>query len=190
MKSALVFFCALLVSLLFSRPLPAQTQGLPPEWDVRDMLTSLTSQTKRLQPLLEQIHPQEWISKGAPDAYAGQLEELRKQIGYLEQTAGELSREPERMTKALETYLRLQSVEVMIDSMADAVRRYQNPAMADLLQGATNDTAKYAGQLRDYLVELVATKEAECDIADKEAQRCRSELIQRPEKPTGKSRQR
>ena len=184
MKPAFAAFSALAVSLLAPWCFPAQSPGLPPEWDVRDMLAALTAQTRRIEPLLAQLHPAEWVARGAPEAYVKQLEQLRKQIGYLDRTAGELSAEPDRMTKALETYLRLQSVEAMAESMVDAVRRYQNPAVADLIQDLINENAKYTQQLRDYLVELVAAKEAECKIANQEAQRCRSELIRQPAKPS------
>jgi len=118
MKPAFAAFSALAVSLLAPWCFPAQSPGLPPEWDVRDMLAGLTAQ------------------------------------------------------------------EAMAESMVDAVRRYQNPAVADLIQDLINENAKYTQQLRDYLVELVAAKEAECKIANQEAQRCRSELIRQPAKPS------
>ncbi len=144
------------------------------------MLRSLKSGSERYQPILEEVKPQEWMAKGAPEAYVKQLKALRDEIGYLQQTADELSKKPDRTTKALEAYLRLQSVNSMMDSIVEGVRRYQNPAVADLLEGIMNENGDIAQQLRDYLVELVASKENECRIANEEAQRCRATLINRP----------
>ena len=56
-------------------------------------------------------------------------------------------------------------------------------ALADKPRRPVGQTAP--GQ---YLVELVAAKEAEFKIADKEAQRCRAELISRPASASGSTR--
>jgi hypothetical protein len=46
--------------------------------------------------------------------------------------------------------------------------------------GVMDENAASAARLRQYLVELAANLEAELQIADKEAQRCRSTLINQP----------
>ena len=188
MKSA--FLVLPLLALLTPSFCAAQPAGVPPEWDVRETLSALTAQTKRLQPILEQVNPREWLDKGAPEAYVDQWTALRNEIGYLERTAGEMSGQPDRITLTLEAFLRLQSVEEMMQSMMEGVRRYQNPALADLLQGVMNENADNSQKLRQYLVELVAMKEAEFKIADQEAQRCRAELISRPASSSGSGRKR
>jgi hypothetical protein len=158
--------------------LPAQEPGIPPTWDVREKLGELIEQTKRFEPLLEQVKPDEWVAKGAPDAYIGQLQALKNEIGYLQRTAEELRIKPSRLSKALEAFLRVQAVNSMMSSIVDAVGRYQNPALGDLLQGVAAEVAPFNHNLRDYLVELAVTNEIELKIANEEAQRCRSELIQ------------
>ncbi len=169
-----------LVSIVFGvGALQAQDptpEGVQPVWNVKTMCQELSDQLSRFQPLLEKVNPKEW--KNSADAYAKQLEDLEKQIGYLKRTLDELAADPGRMTKALEGFLRMQTVESMMQSMIAGVRRYQNPAMADLLQGVLNEVGPYAQALQDYLVQLVAQKEAEFKIIDEEAQRCRSQLIQ------------
>ena len=186
MKSA--FLNLPLLALLIPSFCAAQQAGLSPEWEVREMLSALTTQAKRLQPILEQVNPQQWLDQGAPEAYIEQWKAVRNEIGYLERTAGEMSRQPDRITLTLEAFLRLQSVEEMMQSMMEGVRRYQNPALADLLQGVMNENADNSHKLRQYLVELVAMREAEFKIADQEAQRCRSELINRPASASGSAR--
>jgi len=151
-------------------------EGVQPVWNVKTMCRELSDQLSRFDPVLEKVKPREWKQSG--DAYAKQLEDLEKQIGYLKRTLGELAADPGRMTKALEAFLRMQTVESMMRSMIEGVRRYQNPAMADLLEGVLNEVGPYAQALQDYLVQLVAQKEAEFKIIDEEAQRCRKQLIQ------------
>lgn len=180
MKFALSFLAAGLLIPLRPVPALAQSEGLPPVWDIREMLASLNESTERVKPLLEKIDPREWIAKGAPEAYVTQLESLRNEIGYVERAANELSQRPDRISKTLEVFLRLQAVEGMMASITEAVRRYQNPAVADLLQGVMDETSAQRQRLREYLVELVALKETEWKIADEEAQRCRAELANRP----------
>jgi len=170
-----VLFCLLGTSVLF-----AQSDGVAPRWDVKEQLGRLVEQTKEYDPLLGQVSPHEWMEQGAPDGYVKQLELLRNEISYLQRSALELQRKPDRLSKTLEVFLRIQSVEAMVGSMTEAVSRYQNPALADLLQSVTNDVAVHSQHLRDYLVELVNIKESEFAIADQEAQRCRSQLIQGP----------
>jgi hypothetical protein len=166
--------------LLATWPAAAQSGGLRPEWDIRRSLAVLIADSKRLQPMLGEVNPRDWTAKGAPEAYVAQWQALRDEIGYLERTAGELAKRPERLTLALETYLRLQAIEAMMRSFTEGVRRYHNPAVADLLLGVMDENAASAAKLREYLVELAANLEAELQILDKEAQRCRADLINRP----------
>ena len=163
--------------LVFPLALTAQEGGLTPQWSIRETLESLNTQTSRLEPLLEQVDPAAWSSKGAPEAYVDQWKALRAEISYLKRSVNELSAKPDTMTKTLEAFLRLRAVEDMMQSFLEGIHRYHNPAVADLLSGIMNESAGNRGQLQNYLVELVAQKEVELKIADREAQRCRKELI-------------
>ena len=152
-------------------PLHGQA-GLPPEWEVRQQLADLTSQTQRLAPLVEKIEPANW--SGDPSAYVAQRKSILSQIQDASQVVSALSRQPERMTLALDVYFRLQTLESQVLSFSDGIRRYQNPAVADLLTSLTNETAASRERLREYVKELVAMREQERDLLEKEAQRCRS----------------
>lgn len=169
-----------LICLTAGAALGSQATGLQPEWDVRQTLAVLIADSKRLDPMLAEVKPEEWVAKGAPEAYVDQWKALRNEIGYLRRSAEELAKKPERLSMALETYLRLQAIESMMRSFTEGVRRYHNPAVADLLMGVMDENAASAGKLREYLVELAANLEAELQIADKEAQRCRATLINQP----------
>ncbi len=167
-------------------PLVAQSQGVTPEWDVRKTIQEIPADAGRLRPILEQIKPQEWVAKGAPQAYVGQLASTRTQVDGLVSSAGLLMKEPEKLTAALDTFLRLQTIELMLHSLAEGVRRYQNPALADLLLGMVSENGATRQHLQQYLVDLAVEKEQECAIMDKEAQRCRGTLSRQPARPVTK----
>jgi hypothetical protein len=169
-----------IVPLLFAALIaPAQTatpQGVTAEWDISQMLDALASQAKRLKPILDQLNPQEWVAKGAPDAYVSQWRYAQTELVYLTDSAKALGKQPERLTLALDTLFRMQSLEMRLTSLVDGVRNYQNPAVGDLLVGVLGENSTNRDRLRQYITDLAANKEQEFQIADKEAQRCRGML--------------
>lgn len=153
--------------------------GVPTEWDVQKMVEAIASQSARFQPLVTAIEPKTWISRGAPEAYVQQWESAVAQAQTLKASSDNLVREPARLTSALDTYFRLQNLEVSLASLIDGVRKYQNPALADLLRSVLSENSSSLQQLRQYLVDLAAVKEQEFKVMDQEAQRCR-EFVTRP----------
>ncbi|MCS6952336.1 MAG: hypothetical protein NZM33_05695 [Bryobacteraceae bacterium] len=159
----------------------AQSPSLPPEWEVREQLRTLEQGLQRLKSLLNGIRPEDWVSKGAPEAYEAQLRSLDNEIGYLGNSFQRLSEDPERLTLALEVWLRFQAVQALLESLNEGVRRYQNPALADLVRETFAETAPTREKLRGYLVQLAAVKEAELKVMHEEAQRCRTMLLRAPQ---------
>lgn len=150
-----------------------QAQGLLPDWELKPKLEEVIRQTQRFTPLVEKLTPEEWQKEGAPASYVDQRKSLLTEILYLEQTTRALMRRPDRMTLALEAFTRLQTIESRVVSLSAAVRRYQNPAIADLLDGLMSETAASREVVRQYAWELVAEREQEMSVLEKEAQRCR-----------------
>jgi hypothetical protein len=151
--------------------LAAQSGGIAPEWEVRKQM-----HVQRFEPVLDQIHAEEWVKKGAPQAYVGQLASTRAQIGYLVGSTKDLAAHPERMTTALDAFFRMESVDAMLRSVVAGIRKYQNPAVADLMAGLIADTSADREKLRQYLVDLAADREQQYRVMDQEAQRCRAAL--------------
>ena len=158
----------------------APAPGLPPEWETRKQLAALVANANRLDPVLGQLNPEAWKENGAPEAYVRQWQNTRKALSYLQISAERLAKEPNRVTFAMDTYFRLQSMEQMLGSLAAGVRRYQNPAIADLLMGIANENAANRDFLEQYMKDLAATHESELQVMDTEAQRCRSILSKQP----------
>ncbi|MGH9660835.1 MAG: hypothetical protein ACRD96_19965 [Bryobacteraceae bacterium] len=159
---------------------PAQQAGVAAEWNIRATLEAVTSHVERLQPLLEQLQPKEWISAGAPEAYIQQWNSTRAQVDAVKQTSQELAGSTEKLSVTLELFFRLQSIEASIGSLSEGVRRYQNPALADLITGVLNENSSSRLAIRQYLVDLAKLKEQEYVVMDQEAQRCRGVLNRQP----------
>ena len=158
----------------------AQTTGIATPWDTAPMVAALSAQAARLKPILDQLTPKEWVAKGAPDAYIAQWKGAEDELGFLADSAKALEKQPERLPLALDTYFRLQSLELRLNSLVEGVRNYQNPAVGDLLIGVAAENSANRDKLRQYITDLAATKEQEFEVADKEAQRCRGQLTKQP----------
>ncbi len=167
------------ITAIIAAGLPLLAQGVTPVWGIRPTLKSLASQTQRLKPIIDDIKPSAW--KDAPSSYAAMHANLRAELESLVARFGELEKDPERMTPTLDTYFRLQALETLLASLGEGVRKYQNPDLADLILGLVSDSENSRTRLREYLLELVSTREHELKIMDAEAQRCRGGILgQRP----------
>ncbi len=162
----------------------AQTAGIEPEWQVQKDLSEMSGRFERIQALLDKTNPQYWVRLGAPAAYVEQDNRIRKELGDLSLTAQRLFDHPEKLTLALDTFFRLESMDALLRSYAIPVRRYQGSAFGDSFTAAVNDTAQDREKLRRYIVDLAADQEREYKLVDEEAQRCRALLMRQPkEKP-------
>ncbi len=172
------------VAMLFAAGIMAQSQapagGVETEWDLRTLLKNLIEGTQKLKPILDQVNPSRWSDTQASQAYMQQWKAAENQIDYLGRTTAMLSKEPERLTLALEAYFRMQSLQKSVLSLIEGVRKYQNPAVGDLLRGALAENELNRDHLTSYLTELAQTKEQEFKIMDQEAQRCRGVLSRQP----------
>jgi hypothetical protein len=170
----------MVAGFLLLAPAAAQEAGVAPVWVVRKDIAALVEHVERMKPIVEQAKPEQWTAQGAPAAYVDQGKRLRAEVQYLLDSAKALNGKPDRLTFALDTYFRLQSVDQMLESYGAGIRKYQNAPLADLLQSALNDSAADRDKLRQYIMDLAADQEHEFRVADEEAQRCRAMLLSSP----------
>jgi hypothetical protein len=178
MKFALYF--SYLIATLSALGQTAPPAGVASEWDVRKLLERLDVQAQHLKPVIEQVQPETWISKGAPDTYQVQWKAGRAELTYFLASAQALARQPDRLTLALETYFRMLAMESTLGSLMEGVRKYQSPELAEQMQTIVSENGTNRDQLRQYMQDLAAQKEQEFKVADTEAQRCRGMLMQQP----------
>lgn len=155
--------------------------------DIGKALDSVSSYASRLGPMLEEARPKEWVAKGAPDTYITQWNSSLEQSKGLGSAAKDLAQHTDRLPDVLQLLFRIQSLEITTGSLEDGLRRYQNPALADLLSATRAEATPVREKLQQYALELAAEKDQQFQIVDREAQRCRQDLSREPPRTrTGK----
>lgn len=168
-------------------PAPSASEpGVASEWDARKLIEALNMQAQHLKPLFDQVQPASWLAKGAPGSYVAQWDTAQAQLKYLIQSSDAFSKQPERLQLGLETYFRMEAVESRLGSLTEGVRKYQNPALASIMQAVIAENSTNRDRLRQYLQDLATQKEEEFQVADREAQRCRAALLKQPAPATKK----
>ena len=177
--------CALLLafaSLCLARSAPpgGNAGGVGAEWNTRERHPKC------------QAHCRGEAYPGLPAPRNGLTKALRStrsswnppvELRGIEWALNNLSGKPEKLSFALDAYFRVQSFRMKVSSMSEAVRNYQNPAVAELIDAYLTDSSASQIQLQGYLTELAGLKEAELDVMSQEAQRCRVQQIQRGNRP-------
>ena len=154
--------------------------GVKPDWEIRELAAKLEKNAGVIDGLLAQLKPEQWSSRGAPSAYVDQVKQTRQFTSYLILQAQALGREPAKLSVALDTFLRLDHLQSLLDSVTAGVREYQNASLADLMATAVGQNLAVREQLKEYARELAVEREKEWEIANQEAQRCRATLSRRP----------
>jgi len=170
LASGLPFFIAAVSSA------SAQQPTMQNEWDIHKTLDAIVLHAERLAPFVDQIHPENWIAAGGPEGYVSQAKTCHSELLAIAASARDLSRNPEKLTGALQLLFRIRTLETMLGSLGEGLRKYQNPPMAEMLHGAVAEDAGNRDRLQQYSLELAMAKEQEFHVADEEAQRCRQSL--------------
>lgn len=187
MKSAIVLISLSVGCWAQSPPAAAQagsnsTQagGFESEWDLKKQLEALVAGARRLKPIVDESNPQNWKQSAGANDYYPQWKTSVDEIQYLIGSAEGLAKQPERLTLALETYFRLETMDRSVGSLLEGIRKYHNSPVADQLRGVLTENANNRERLKQYITELASSKEKECKVMDEEAQRCRAMLNRQP----------
>ena len=169
-----------LLAAAFAALLPAQDDaGTMPTWEVAAIAENLEAQAAQAEQILSGIKPEEWPQAGAA-AYSSQREALLVELGHLRNSARAMALTPERLPVVVDTFLWIDRTNSMMASMTDGVRRYQNAAVADLLESARSQYSGAGERLKEYMRQLAVSVDAQMQIAHEEAQRCRTQLVTQP----------
>ena len=165
------------------------TAGLEPAWDIAPVLQEMGNHASRLLPVLDQVDMKAWVAKGASETYAAQLQSSKDQAKALADGARALSRNPEKLSASLELFFRIEALETMLASLEGGIRKYENPALAQLLEAVNGENGANRERFRRYIVNLAAEREQQFYVMDREAQRCRGILTPAaPPKTSGRKK--
>jgi len=179
------------VALCAQTPSPqapqSQQTGLETDWAIAAALQEIGVHATRLLPALKQIDARSWVDQGASETYAEQLQAAQDQTQALADGVKTLAKDPEKLSLALELYFRMQSIDSMLGSVEEGMRKYQNPASAQALVSLQAEAGPNRDRLQRYLVDLAAVREQQLHVMDQEAQRCRGTLTA-PASKSGKKK--
>lgn len=149
--------------------------GLDEPGDVRSILAAIVNDNQDMESLVERLDPQAWYDKkGAPSAYVMQRQAAQRQLRDVLYSAKLLSQKTNDLTLALDTYFRIEALEVTARSLDQGALEYGNRADAGKLQNLIARDFGSRQRMRDYLRELASNLQQNFKIADEEAQRCRA----------------
>jgi hypothetical protein len=155
--------------------------GLETPWEMAPMFQELSAHAGRLLPLIEGANAEAWVrSGGASDTYLAQKQSALDQARALAIEAKALAVAPEKLSLGLQVLIRLQSLDAMVGSIADAVRRYQTAREAQELVKVAAESGNTRDRIQYYLVNLATQREKDYEVMDREAQRCRGIMTQAP----------
>lgn len=161
-----------LATLAFSLMSP---QGIAPDWDLKPKALLVAEGAEPLRPLLDQLDPAKWEVPGGSDLYVLQLKEAQQALKDIGNVSARLAETPSRLTVALEALLRMEYLVARVQSLSEGVRRYQNPAIAEVIESVLVKAASSRDWLRAHVTEVAAVREKELAVAEKEAQLCREQ---------------
>src|ERR1017187_6918303 len=111
------------IGLFLPSGLPGQQS---PDPQVLAAFHGIGQHATRLLPMLEQVRAKEWITQGAPETYAVQVETARQQIQAIGTEMNTLSQRPDGMQDCMKALFRVQAFHGALDSLLGGLRKYQN----------------------------------------------------------------
>ncbi|MEI9974174.1 MAG: hypothetical protein WDO73_20250 [Ignavibacteriota bacterium] len=137
---------------------PQQSAGLESNWEIAPVLQEIGLHATRVLPLLDRADATQWASKGAPAAYAAQLQSSKDQARALSDEAKALAANPEALAGTLQVLFREQGLETLLVSVAEAVRKYQSQPLAQEFVAMAAASGASRDRLEQYVVNLAAER--------------------------------
>jgi ABC-type transporter Mla subunit MlaD len=168
-----------------AQPIPAQPIE---DEEIAMTFNEISQRAGRIEPMLDQLRPNDWIAKGAADTYLAQWTSLRQQFRAIQDDMANLTQHPGQLSESLKALFRLQSTHTVLDSLMAGTRKYQNPALADLIESVASENNADADRFERYVLQIADYKEQQFAVVDREAQRCRATLSRQPAEPARPAR--
>jgi hypothetical protein len=151
-----------------------------PDPQVVAIFNAISQHASRIEPMLQQIRPNDWVAKGAPDTYVAQWNSAMEQLKAIQTDMSALAQHPDQMTEGMRALFRVQASHQVLNSLMDGLRKYQNPALAELIESVAAEDQANIDHLEQYVLQLATEKDQQYAVVDSEAQRCRATLSRQP----------
>jgi hypothetical protein len=165
---------------------PRPPAGLETTWEIAAVIQDIGAHAGRLLPALDRVDVRAWLDRGASETYLEQLQSSREQTRAIQDESQSVARNPERLAAGIALLFRLEGLDLMLLSLEDGIRKYQNPREAEALASLRAQAGPSRSRFERYLVQLAAEQEEQLRVMDQEAQRCRA-LVTAP-KTAGKKK--
>ncbi len=100
------------VLAMFSLALAApaqQQQQLMTDPQIIGIFTGIAQHAARMEPMLQQLRPNEWVAKGAPDTYVMQWNSQIEQLHAIQSDMLALGQHPDQITECMKALFRVQA---------------------------------------------------------------------------------
>ena len=145
-----------------------------------ELFESIANHAARLDPMLQQVRVNDWIAKGAADTYVQQFASAQRQIAAIRASMAAMAQHPAQIQSGLIALFEAQGFHRLLDSLMGGLRKYQNPALADLIQAVAAEDQSDLEKFQQHLIRLTAEKEQEYKVIADEAQHCRAIVSAQP----------
>src|ERR1019366_5062537 len=122
------------------------------EDQIKAALAGVSQHAARIEPMLKQLNPADWVAKGAPQTYVAQWNSALSEIQSIRIDMANLGQRPDQMSDGLKALFRIGSYHQGLRSLMGAVRRYQNPALADLIESVAAEDQGDVERMQQYLL--------------------------------------
>jgi hypothetical protein len=98
----LLFAPLLLAGAVFSQqpPAPPASQAIA-DPEIVAVFNGISLHASRIEPMLQQLRPNDWVAKGAPDTYVAQWNSTIEQLHAIESDMSALAQHPVQMTECM-----------------------------------------------------------------------------------------
>jgi hypothetical protein len=143
-------------------------QSVAANWDTPQLFTELTKANIKLQPVLRQIHPNEW--KGAPANSQALWESSVHANQALQTEVAAVAKTPDNLAESLR----------LLEQVRDFNESVLQLSSADLIDGMLTEGKPARDAYVQRVLDLAQQREEQFQVADHEAQRCRELLSKQP----------
>jgi hypothetical protein len=140
----------------------------------------ISQHAARIEPMLQELRPNDWVAKGAPDTYVTQWNTAIGQLHAIQSDMSALGQHPDQIADCMKALFRVQAAHQALNSLMGGLRRYQNPALAELIESVAAEDQAELEHFEQYVIELANEKDQQYAVVDREAQRCRATLSRQP----------